>query len=63
MDFVVYIKYYEFLLLPLYLFLFFLIAKWIVKMYYSESSLKKFFYLGMGAKLVGSIAFGHLRKP
>jgi hypothetical protein len=57
MEPVVYIKYYEFLLLPFYLFLFFWVANWIIKKYYADSNLKKFLYLGLAAKMFGSIAF------
>ena len=57
MENVTYIKYFEFLLLPIYLFLFFWITKWLVKKYYADSNLKKYLYLGLAAKMFGSIAF------
>ncbi len=44
-------------MLPVYLFVFFWVTKWIVKKYYAESNLKKFLYLGLAAKMFGSIAF------
>lgn len=57
MDTITYIRYYEFLLVPVYILGFFWITKWIARKYYTDSYLKKFLYLGIAAKLFGSISF------
>lgn len=57
MEPIIYIKSYEFFILPLYIVLFFVLAFRIVKKYYADSSLGKFLYFGLAAKIVGSIAF------
>lgn len=57
MENVTYIKFFEFFLVPIYLFLFFWITKWLVKKYYADSNLKKYLFLGLGAKMFGSISF------
>ncbi len=62
MEFVTYIRYYEFLLLPAYLFAFFWVTSLISKKYYAGSNLKKFLFLGLGAKMFGSIAFAMMSQ-
>ncbi len=57
MDFIIYIKTFEFFLLPFYVLFFFWVARGIVRKYYSGTAMGRYFYLGLGAKIFGSIVF------